>query len=137
MKKIFSFLILGCLICFVSGCGSHTITCSKTSGNDEESLIATVKGGKITKITISEVRSYDDLDELDDDYQLASSSNYLYKLLKGVDSQLIKDDYSLKNVVTIDLNKAGSTVVREFFDFLEFTPEVFTDYAESQGMVCQ
>lgn len=136
MKKILFVALMVMLPLVITGCGEKNIECSKIDGNKEGKMIATIKGNAIKKISIEEIQNYEDLSELDNDYNQANSNNYVYKLLRGIDSNVTKNGNSLKTVITIDLDKAGSTVVREFFDFIEFTPDVFISYAESEGYTC-
>lgn len=137
MKKILFVALMVMLPLVITGCGEKNLECSKIDGNNTERIIATVKSNKITKITIEEIEKYDDLEELEKEYSSANSSMYLYKLLKGVDSSITKKGNTLNSSVTIDLNKAGRTIIGEFLDLVEFTPDAFISYAEKEGLTCK
>lgn len=136
MKKIIFVALITILPLVITGCGEKNLECSKIEGNNTEKFIATVKDNKIIKVTIEEIEKYDDLEELEKEYSSANSSMYLYKLLKGVDSSVTKSDNTLNSSVTIDLNKAGRTIMGQFLDLVEFTPDAFISYVEKDGFTC-
>lgn len=135
--RILRIMFVFVLIVFITGCGEVNLDCSKISDDKTEKIIATAKGNKILKIVMEESKYFDDLDEMSSEYDDARSTLFLYKLVKGVEANVTKNGNTLKQYISIDLNKGGGAIIRDFFDLVEFTPSAFIEYADSEGYVCK
>ena len=135
--RILRIMVVFILVVFISGCGEVKLECSKISSDKTEKIMATAKGNKILKIVMEESKNFDDLDEMSSEYDDARSTLFLYKLVKGVEANVTKNGNTLKQYISIDLNKGGGAIIRDFFDLVEFTPSAFIEYADSEGYVCK
>lgn len=133
MKKL---LLIIPILLIITGCGEVKIKCNKNYDKNSESIIATTKNNKILKITMEDIKVFDNNQELDEEYNNSKTSLYLYKLINGIKVDVSKNGNTIKEQVTIDLDKTGNNVIRKFLDLVEFTPSAFLEYAQNEGFTC-
>ena len=136
MKKFLNTVLLFLILFVVTGCGERKIECSEISDDKQEKLIATIKGNRIIKVDIEEIYEYEDTDELESEYSTYKSTLYLYRLIKGIDTNVTKYKKKKKTTVSLDLRKVNNTIIGDFLDLVDLTPDSLIKYAKSEGLTC-
>lgn len=139
MKKI-SFLLMSLVAVFtLTGCGTKTVSCTKTEDGQKQIMAVTFKGNEVTKLS-TEMSMEVEKDQIDDAFSFLQLSANAMQGKPGVKVSTSKDDNSISMKMDLELSKLDKET-KETIDFdLEDTPkgpEEFIKEMTEDGYTCK
>lgn len=140
MKKISSIVLALIAVVSLTGCGSKTITCTKTEDDTNSKIVTTFKGDEVTKVVMESTVTVE-ADEVDTTYSFMQMAAAMYEDTQGINVSASKTSNSVSLKIEMEPSKLDEetmeTMGLESEDIKNTSSEKYIESMTEDGYTCK